>query len=349
LSRDAGARRADCASHDVARFLTAGGKRPGHLRWANLGGIRPISARLVVAAIAAGCAACSSAPVRHTEAVPELRVSALVVEQLRASGGVSDDEVLALSVRLGLRAVSVASGRALVWGPTEVHPLHPDRSDWTATDALGSIKLAGVAPTEVLLLRARLDRTSAEGRQEVAGRGGGAGVGASAEWIDRVRVELIHPSTGRIVVESSADVRVDPFRTDGDGPGPLLDRVLDDAVAGLEGRWAHPPRPAVDTWRLLGPTPGSGGLEGEVRRLSQLRMANPGLGEDEAARLMRRPPGVFVRAAEITTRLHAGDVVTAIDGAPATPESLDRARQGARDVRLEIEPASGAVRRVRWP
>ena len=286
---------------------------------------------------------------RHTEPVPDLRVSALVVERLRASGGVSDDEVLALSARLGLRAVSAASGRALVWGPAEIHPLHPERTDWTASDALGSIKAAGVTPAEVLLLRVRLDRTSAEGRQEVAGRGGGAGVGASAEWIDRVRVELIHPSSGRIVVESNSEERVDPFRTDGDGPGPLLDRVLDDAVAGLEGKWAHPPRPAVDAWRLLGPTPGPAGLEGEVRRLSQLRMANPGLGEDEAARLMRRPPGVFIRTAEITTRLHAGDVVTAIDGAPATLESLDRARQGTRDVRLEVEPASGAVRRVRWP
>jgi hypothetical protein len=150
-------------------------------------------------------------------------------------------------------------------------------------------------------------------------------------------------------VESNAEVRVDPFRTDGEGPGPLLDRVVEDAVAGLEGKWANPPRPGMDAWRLLGPSPGALGLEGEVRRLAQLRMANPGLGEDEAARLMRRPPGVFIRAAEITTRLHAGDVVTGIDGTPATPEGLDRARQGTRDVRLEVEQATGAARRVRWP
>ncbi len=64
---------------------------------------------------------------------------------------------------------------------------------------------------------------------------------------------------------------------------------------------------------------------------------------------MRRPSGVYVRQAEIITRLHAGDVVTAVDGAPASPESLDRARQGTREVRLEVEPATGAVRRVRWP
>jgi len=293
--------------------------------------------------------ACSTAPTRRAEPVPDLRVSALVVEQVRASGGVGDDEVLALSSRVGLRAVSSASGRAQVWGPSEIHPLHPERTDWTATDALGSIKAAGIPPTEVLLVRARLDRTSAEGRQEVAGRRGGAGVGSSAEWIARVRVELIHPSSGHVVIESNAELRIDPFRTDGDGPGPLLDRVLEDALAGLDGKWIHAPRPALDAWRLLGPSPGPAGLDGELRRLAQLRMANPGLGEDEAARLMRRPPGVFIRAAEITTRLHAGDVVTAIDGAPATPESLDRARQGSRDVRLEVEPAGGSVRRVRWP
>ncbi len=308
--------------------------------------IRPsLAPPLLAASLLLGCA---GAPTRRTEPVPDLRVSALVVERLRGSGGVSDDEALALSARLGLRTVAAASGRALVWGASEIHPLHPERSDWTATDALTSIRAAAVAPTEVLLVRARLDRTTAEGRQEVAGRAGPSGVGTSAEWIDRVRVELIHPSTGRVVVESAAEVRVDPFRTDGEGPGPLLDRVAEDALAGLEGRWSHPPRPAVDAWRLLGPSGGMG-LEAEVRRLAQLRLANPGLGEDEAARLMRRPPGVFIRAAEVTTRLHAGDVVTAIDGAPATPESLDRARQGTRDVRLEVEPAGGGARRVRWP
>lgn len=308
--------------------------------------IRPsLAPRLLAATLLLGCA---GGPTRRTEPVPDFHVSALVVEQLRGSGGVSGDEALALSARLGLRTVAAASGRALVWGASEIHPLHPERSDWTATDALASVRAAAVAPTEVLLVRARLDRTSAEGRQEVAGRAGGAGIGTSAEWIDRVRVELIHPSTGRVVVESTAEVRVDPFRTDGEGPGPLLDRVAEDALAGLEGRWSHPPRPAVDAWRLLGPS-GGAGLEAEVRRLTQLRLANPGLGEDEAARLMRRPPGVFIRAAEVTTRLHPGDVVTAIDGAPATPESLDRARQGARDVRLEVEPERGGTRRVRWP
>ena len=317
------------------------------MRYAPDIGPSPASLRpLLSLALLAGCAA---GPTRHAEAPSTLRVSALVVEQLRTSGGVEPDEVLALSARLGLRTVAGARGRALVWGPSEVRPLHPDRNDWTATDALASIRAASVAPTEVVTVRGHLDRTRAEGRQEVAGRAGGAGVGTSAEWIDRVRVELIHPSTGAVVVESSAESRVDPFRSDGEGAGPLLDRVLDDALAGLEGRWARAELPPLDVWRLLPPAGGGTGLEGEVRRLAQLRLANPGLDEEEAARLMRRPSGVFVRAAEITTRLHAGEVVTRIDGTPATPEGLDRARQGTREVRLQVEPAGGSARQVRWP
>ena len=169
----------------------------------------------------------------------------------------------------------------------------------------------------MLLVRARLDRTSAEGRQEVAGRGGGAGVGASAEWIDRVRVELIHPSTGSVVVESTAEVRVDPFRTDGEGPGPLLDRVLDDAVGGLDGEVGARSPPARSKRGGCSARPRAARVSrARCAGSAQLRLANPGLGEDEAARLMRRPSGVFIRAAEITTRLHAGDVVTAIDGMP---------------------------------
>ncbi|MGZ3480736.1 MAG: hypothetical protein ACXU81_10330, partial [Myxococcaceae bacterium] len=81
-----------------------------------------------------------------------------MVEPLRTSGGVGDDDVLALSARLGLRTVTTVSGRALIWGPSEIRLLHPERSDWTATDALTVIKAAGLAPTEVLLVRARLDR-----------------------------------------------------------------------------------------------------------------------------------------------------------------------------------------------
>ena len=157
-----------------------------------------------------------------------------MVEPLRTSGGVGDDDVLALSARLGLRTVTTVSGRALIWGPSEIRLLHPERSDWTATDALTLVKAAGLTPAEVLLVRARLDRASAEGRQEVAGRSGGSAAGASAEWIDRVRVELIQPSTSTIVVESSAEVRVDPFGTGIQGPGPLIDQVLDDAIGGLD-------------------------------------------------------------------------------------------------------------------
>jgi hypothetical protein len=283
------------------------------------------------------------------EPIESLRVSALVVEPLRTSGGWPSAESSALSDRLGLRAVASASGRALVWGPGEIQLLHPERADWTANDALTSLKAAAVAPTEVLFLRTQLERASAEGRQEVRGHGSGD-QGASAEWIYRARVELLHPSTGRVVVESTAEARVDPFRAEDPGVGPLLDRVVDDALAGLEGRWAGPLHPALDAWRLLAPDPESAGLDGEVRRLDRLRLANPGLGEEEAARLLRLPPGVLVRSTDLASQLHAGEVVTMLNGTPAGLEPLERARLRKVQARLEVRAASGGTtRRVRWP
>jgi hypothetical protein len=282
------------------------------------------------------------------ESVDSLRVSALVVEPLRTSGGVPAEESIAFSDRLGLRAVATASGRALVWGPREIQPLHPERPDWTANDALTSLRAAAVAPAEVLFLRTQLERASAEGRQEVRGRGS-ADQGASAEWIYRARVELLHPSSGRVVVESTAEARVDPFRAEDPGPGPLLDRVVDDALAGLEGRWAGPLRPALDAWRVLAADAETVGLEGEVKRLGRLRLANPGLGEEEAARLLRLPPGVLVRTTHTPSQLHAGDLVTTLDGAPAGLEALERTRLRGVRARLEVRTTSGGTRHVRWP
>jgi hypothetical protein len=299
-----------------------------------------------VALILVGCA---GQPTRQVESVESLRVSALVVEPLRSSGGATPEEVAALSSRLGLRAVVAASGRALIWGPSEIQPLHPERTDWTATDALLQLQASAVAPTEVLVLRARLDRAFAEGRQEVAPVRGTVDIGASAETTYRARVELLHPSTGKMVVQSTAEARIDPFRTDEPGVGPLLDRVVDDALAALETRWARPLRPPLDVWRLLAAEGDEAGLEGEVKRLARLRLANPGLSEDEAARLLRRPPGIFVRTALVDARLRAGDVVVRIEGAPLVLEALERSRLLGKDARLEIQGSEGSIRRIRWP
>jgi hypothetical protein len=306
--------------------------------------VRPLP--LAVALTVVGCA---SGPTRHVEQVESLRVSAVVVEPLRTSGGATSEEVGALSARVALRTVTATSGRALIWGPSEVHPLHPERTDWTATDALLQLQASAVPPAEVLLLRARLDRATAEGRQEVAPLHGAVAQGASAETTYRARVELIHPSSGRMVVETTAEARVDPFRVDEPGVGPLLDRVVDDALAAIEPRWARPLRPPLDAWRLLAAGADESGLEGEVQRMARLRLANPGLGEEEAARLLRRPAGVYVRAALLEVRLRAGDVVVRTDGAPTALEPLERLRVLNRDTRLEVQADDGSTRRVRWP
>jgi len=83
--------------------------------------------------------------------------------------------------------------------------------------------------------------------------------------------------------------------------------------------------------------------------MNRLRLANPSLGEDEAARLLRRPVGVYVRATLLEARLRAGDVVLRTDGAPTALEPLERLRVLNKDTRLEVQAEDGSTRRVRWP
>jgi hypothetical protein len=124
---------------------------------------------------------------------------------------------------------------------------------------------------------------------------------------------------------------------------------VDDALAALETKWTRPLRPPLDAWRLLTGEQDESGLEGEVKRLTRLRLTNPGLGEEEAARLLRRPPGVYVRSALLEARLRAGEVVVRVDGAPMGLEELERVRLLGKDARLEVQASDGSSRRVRWP
>jgi hypothetical protein len=78
-------------------------------------------------------------------------------------------------------------------------------------------------------------------------------------------------------------------------------------------------------------------------------MANPGLDEEEAARLSRLPPGVLVRASSLGFRLRAEDLVLSIDGAPANAAALARCRFATSPMVLEVRGPEGRLRRVNFP
>jgi len=311
---------------------------------------------LALGLLAAALPACSSVPVStHADAQPPAKLAAVVLEPVQVGGS---GDVAALGDRLTLVTLAAVDGQALVWAGSEVPVLHPGRTDWTASGAVPVLRAAGVRPEDAVLLRARVETARASSQQEVRGAGSSA-VGAAEELRWRATVEVLHPSTGRVLVDATAEARADPFASGGgEEPGAQLAKVLGraaaEALAQLAGRWS-PPRepqgPPLDTWIVLGTAEDrlSRGLDAEVERLGRLRVANPGLDETEAARLARLPPGVLIRQAPPGARLREGELVLTIDRGPARAAALSRARFGTLRVALEVRMPDGHIRRMNFP
>lgn len=310
-------------------------------------------ATLALASAAAGCAGPTVSS--HAEVTDSLRVSAVVLEPVR---GAAAEEVSALGSRLAAITLDAVSGEALVFAGSEVTVLHPDRRDWTANAAVPLLRAAGVRPESAVVVQARVESAQAQSQQEVRGASGSA-VGAAAELHWRARVEVLQPSTGRLLVETTAEARTDPFARGGTEaatlqPAGVLERAAREALAQLSSSWAAP-RPAqgprLTTWTAV-PAPEGRlvhGLEAEVLRLQLLLTANPGLDEEEAARLARLPAGVLVRTSALGFRLRPGDLVLSIDGTLAHAAALARVRYATSPSVLEVRSPDGRLRRVNFP
>ncbi len=307
-------------------------------------------------AFLATASACTSVPVT-TEARLDsaARFTALVLEPVR---GAATDDAAALGQRLTAVALQAVGGEVPVWDPSEVHLLHPEKHDWSASSAVPLLRAADIRPEQALVVRVRLATGEASSQQEVQG-GAGAGVGATAELRWRATVEVLQPSTGQALVETTAEAHADPFAHGGTDaatlqPADVLERAASEALAQLRGRWT-PPRPPqgpeLQTWTVVATPEGhlGRGLDAEVFRLQLLQTANPGLGETEAAHLARLPPGLLVRGAPYGFRLRAGDEVLTVDAAPAGAASLARCRFASLPVLVDVRGTDGHLRRVKLP
>ncbi|MGO8968461.1 MAG: hypothetical protein ACLQDQ_02725 [Myxococcaceae bacterium] len=304
------------------------------------------------------CAAlgCGGAPVTtQTQLDPTARFAAVVLEPVR---GAALEETPALGQRLTAVVLSAVSGEVPVWAPAEVQMLHLEKRDWSANTAVPLLRAAGIRPEQTLLVRARIDTGAASSQQEVQGAAGSA-VGATAELRWRARVEVLQPSTGQLLVETTAEARADPLAGGGTEaarlqPAGVLERAAAEAFARLGGSWT-PPRapkgPLLSTWTVVASADSrpAHALDAEVQRLQLLQTANPGLDETEAARLARLPPGVLVREAPLGFRLKGGDEVLSLGALLANAAALARCRFATAPVALEVRGADGLLRRVKLP
>lgn len=266
-----------------------------------------------------------------------------------------------LSQRLIDVALAEAGERALFFGPSEFKVYRAtDDNAWAASNAVTLLAPYGVRPDGALVLRAWAERRVQSGQRELLdARGKTVGQSTVEETAYLGHVEVVHPSTQQVVLELSGEAAVDPFaeRTDdGADPTPELTRLMEGLVReamkalGPHLRAPREPSPPLATvalvpWAAFGHAEealaGLDALDAELLRQQRLRFANPTVELPVLNRMARLPAGLYVLAAPPGAKLAPGDTVLTLEGAPALPQVLARARLAPTPVEARVRRASG--------
>ncbi len=275
-----------------------------------------------------------------------------------------------LSQRLLDVALAEAGERALFFGPSEFKVYRPtDDNAWAASNAVTLLAPYGIRPDGALVLRTWAERRVQSGQRELLdAKGRTVGQSAVEEQAYLGHVEVVHPSTQQVVLELSGEAAVDPFaeRTDdGADPAPELTRLMEGLVRealkalGPHLRAPREPSPAVASVALVpwaafdyaeegrpahaATLAGLDALDAELLRQQRLRFANPAVEQSVLNRMARLPAGLYVLAASPGAKLAPGDTLLSLDGAPALPHVLARARLAPTPVEARVRRASGEL------
>ncbi len=271
-----------------------------------------------------------------------------------------------LSQRLIDTALDEAGETALFFGPSEFKVYRPqDDNAWVASDAVSRLASQGLRADQALVLRPWAERRVQSAQRELQdAQGRPMGVSTVDETTFQGHVEVLHPSSGRVLVEVTGEAKPDPFaeRVEED-PAPELTRLMEgltrQALSALEGtlrppRLPSPPlaRVALVPWEAFqyaeegrpafAPTLASlDALDAEVVRHQRLRFANPELEPETLARLSRMPAGLYVLEAPPGGRLAPGELVVGLEGGPALPQVLARVRFSPTPVQVRLRLPEG--------
>lgn len=257
-----------------------------------------------------------------------------------------------------------------LYGPGEFKVMRwDDDGAWVASTALPLLLRTGARADQGVVLRASAEKRVASERQEALdakGRRRGASSTEETTWL--VRVEVLHPSSGRELVEVSGEVTVDPFAEPGAeadfDPAPalthLVERLTQEALREVVRHAAARPA-AADPGLTLAVTPrttlgfhddGAASQEVEIFRMDELqaelfmqnraRFLSPWLEDPLPRALSRLQAGLYVVAAPAGSKLAAGDLVEEVDGAPALPHVLARLRFKGTPGLLKVRRADGS-------
>jgi hypothetical protein len=325
----------------------------------------PLSLRVLapLLALAFPWLACR-APYHVQRAVPEsLTASAALIYPFGFRWDEPGWRAFELSQRLVDVALSEAGERALFFGPSEFKVYRPAEDNaWAASNAVPLLTPHGIRPDGALVLRPWAERRVESGQRELLdAQGRTVGHSQVEETVYLGHVEVLHPSTQSVILELSGQARVDPFaeRTDdGADPAPELTRLMEglvrEALRMLEPHLRPPrePSPALASVALVpwaafdyvSVLAAMDPLDAELLRQQRLRFSNPAVELPVLDRLARLTAGgLYVLSAPPGAKLGPGDVILALDGAPALPQSLARLRLAPVPVEARVRRASGEL------
>lgn len=339
----------------------------------NRAGLSLLGAVLVLALAGS---ACRSAYQIQRDVPAELSASAVMVYPFLFRWPEPAFRSFELSQRLLDVALNEAGERALFFGPSEFKVYRPEEDNaWAASNAVTLLAPCHLRPEQGLVLRAWAERRTQSAQGELVDTKGRAVGQSSVEETTYVgHVEVLHPSTRQRVLEISGEVKADPFAEhtdDGADPTPeltsLMEKLTREALRALADHLRAPREPspapaqvALIPWQAfeyseegrpahLGALASMDPLDAEVLRQQRLRFANPALETPVLDRMVRLPAGLYVLSAPEAGKLAPGDVILQVDGQPALPQVLARARLAPTPLQAQVRRASGETSQILLP
>lgn len=324
------------------------------------------------AALAALClftaSGCKGSEANVALAAPGVKASALVIYPFGFRWSEPAYRSFELSHRLIAVAVEQVGDSALVFGPPDFKVYRPEDNGWASNNLITLLPNLRLRPDQAVVLRPWAERRAASSRRELFdSKGKPIGAGAVEEITYLGHIELVHPSSRTVLVELSGEAKVDPFAPkveDEADPTPELTGLMlsltAKALEALRGNLVPPGKPrdfgltcafnpqAALAYADEGRPPleamlaQADPLEAEILRVARVRFANPGMTDAQATLLSRLPGGLYVRRLPPSSRLKPGDLITAIAGEPALPQTLQRARFSEGPVPIKVRRADGS-------
>lgn len=344
--------------------------------WGKRAGIR------FLFAVAFGPVAFSCAAGRQQLKVPEgFLVSAAAVYPFGFKWEEPGYRAFELSQRLVEVGLAANGDLVSYFGPSEFRIIRAEEDRaWVGSTALPLLTRSGVKAEQAVVVRPWAEKrvnTSSQEAEDAKGRARGRSNASLTTYL--AHVEVVHPSSGQVILDLHKEFTVDPFEAaakaaerelDAD-PDPELTEALEELMReamGALSRFAVPREKVKELPYTLAITPAeamrySRGTEHEARLTNATRdvaasavflqtramFANPRLPAEAAAKLVGLPPGIYVLSAPAGAPLAPGDLIIGVEGMTALPQILARARLGGTPPQLKVRRARGGEEDVYLP